>query len=447
MASTTTSKFPLPPQVEKTLDTLHDAGHEAWIVGGAVRDFLAGRAPQDWDVTTDALPERVIDLFGGATVIETGRKHGTVTVVQDGLPVEVTTYRVDGAYSDCRRPDKVRFTRSLEEDLARRDFTVNAVAYDPRRGLRDPFGGADDLAAGIVRCVGEPERRFGEDALRILRALRFAAQFDMEIEPRTAAALRAGRDKLAAVAAERVQVELTKLLCGAAAARVLRTYAEVIAVPLPEIVPAFGLDQRNPYHDRDVWEHTLAVVDAVPPTAVLRWAALLHDLGKPVCFTVDEAGVGHFYGHGERSVELARDVLKRLRFAAADAERIIELVRRHDMPIPPEREPLLRLLRRVGEEGTRDLIDLHRADAMGQAAAYRDRLILYDRTEKLLDDLLAERACFSLKDLAVDGRDALSLGLSGPAVGRALEGCLDAVIRGEVLNERGALLERLKAHE
>lgn len=436
--------MPLPPQAERALDTLHAAGYEAWIVGGAVRDFVTGRAAQDWDIATDALPEQTKALFTDCPVIPTGEKHGTVTVLMDGLPLEVTTFRVDGAYSDHRHPDAVRFTRSLRDDLARRDFTMNAMAYDPRHGICDPFGGLKDLRAGVVRCVGDPHRRFEEDALRILRALRFASVFGMEVEETTADAIRRDRALLTQVAPERVQVELTKLLCGRGAAAVLRAFAHVVAVPLPELAPTFGFEQRNPHHDRDVWEHTLAAVDAVPAQDVLRWAALLHDVGKPDCFTVDENGTGHFYGHGERSLELARAILHRLRFDTARRERIETLVRRHDLPVTAERKTMLRLLNRFGEEGARDLIALHRADAMGQAAAYRDRLTLYDRAEALLDELLAEQACFSLRDLAVSGRDLLALGLSGSAVGRALEGLLSAVMDGQVPNERDALLRYLR---
>ena len=447
MAFMTMDPIPLPPSARQVLDTLHRAGYEAWIVGGAVRDAVSGlREPHDWDVTTDALPEQTAALFPAERVIPTGLKHGTVTVLADGLPVEVTTFRVDGDYSDHRHPDRVRFTRSLEEDLARRDFTMNAMAYDPRQGLYDPFGGAADLRAGLVRCVGEPDRRFGEDALRILRALRFASQFRMEIEGETAAAARRGSAMLREVAAERVQEELTRLLLGPGAAAVLREFGEVAAVPIPELTPAFGLEQHNPHHDRDVWEHTLAVVDAVPDQDVLRWAALLHDLGKPACFTRGADGVGHFYGHGEQSLAIARRILRRLRFDNDRRERIELLVRLHDAPLEPERRILLRLLRRCGEEGTRQLIALHRADTLGQSPMSRPRLARYDEAEKLLDALLNEQACFSLKDLAVDGRDAMALGLRGPAVGRALNACLDAVTECRAPNEREGLLALLRRY-
>ena len=396
--------------------------------------------PTTWDLTTSALPAQTEAVFAGERVIETGLRHGTVTVLLAGLPLEITTFRVDGDYSDHRRPDTVRFARSLREDLSRRDFTMNALAYRPRDGVTDLFGGAADLRAGLVRCVGDPDRRFQEDALRMLRALRFAAVLRMTVEPATAAAIRRNRALLAAVARERVREELTRLLCGPDAARVLADFPEVIAELLPELRPCFRFDQCSPYHDRDVWAHTLAALDAAPAEPVLRWAALLHDLGKPGCFTRDAGGTGHFYGHGARSAALADGILRRLRFDTAARERIVLLVRHHDEPILPERQALRRLLNRLGPEAARQLLALHRADTLGQAACCRPRLAQYAQAEALIDALLAEDACFSLRDLALNGRDLLALGLRGPAVGAALEACLQAVIEERVPNERSALL-------
>ena len=286
----------IPEGVRVLLERLEAAGYEAWCVGGCVRDALLGRTPEDWDVTTSALPEETMAVFGDQA-LPTGLKHGTVTVKTGDGPVEVTTYRLDGAYRDHRRPESVAFTASLEEDLARRDFTVNAMALDLRRELRDPFGGRADLARGLLRCVGDPDRRFQEDALRILRGLRFAAALGLEIEPGTAAAVRRNREGLRDIAAERIQVEFFKLLPGKGAAAVLRGYPEVFGVFWPELLPMVGFGQRNRHHCYDVWEHTLHALDAVPGDVVLRCAMLLHDVGKPACFTLDEKGVGHFYGH------------------------------------------------------------------------------------------------------------------------------------------------------
>ena len=300
-----------PESVRTVLGTLEAAGYEAWCVGGCVRDTLLGRVPGDWDVTTSAMPEETMAVFG-KRAFPTGLQHGTVTVRTHHEAIEVTTYRVDGEYRDHRRPDSVTFTRSLEEDLRRRDFTVNAMAMSLRGELRDPFGGQMDLKNSVLRCVGEPDRRFGEDALRILRGLRFAATLGFTIEQETAESIHRSRNDLKDIAVERIQVELFKLLSGRNAAEILRQFPDVIGVFWPEVLPMVGFDQCNHHHCYDVWEHTLRAVEAVPCDPILRCAMLLHDIGKPACFTMDEAGVGHFYGHGAISRELADGMLRRL---------------------------------------------------------------------------------------------------------------------------------------
>lgn len=430
----------LPPQVHMALDRLAAAGWEAYVVGGAVRDALRGCEAGDWDITTDAEPTQVERVFAGERLIETGLKHGTVTVLLDGLPLEITTYRVDGGYTDHRRPDTVRFTRSLREDLLRRDFTMNALAYHPRTGIVDICGGAEDIAQGIVRCVGAPDRRFREDGLRILRALRFASVLGFRIEAETAAAIHRNRALLQYLAAERVRGELTKMLCGQNAGAVLREYADVLAVPLQELQRMFGFAQHNPHHDRDVWQHTVAVVEHIPPEPVLRWAALLHDVGKPLCFSLGADGVGHFYGHAAKSTELADTILTRLRFDTAGRKRIMQLIRYHDLPIAPEPKPIRRLMNKLGVEAVRQLLALHIADTCGQSAICAGRVETYRQAEQVLDALVQADACFSLRDLAVKGDDLLALGLRGRAVGAALQACLDAVMDEAVPNDRSALL-------
>lgn len=431
----------LPPQVKTALTLLEDAGFEAFLVGGAVRDHIrCGGQAQDWDITTNALPAEVESVFADFRLIETGLKHGTVTVLIDRTPMEITTYRIDGAYSDHRRPDAVRFTRSLQEDLARRDFTMNALAYNPKTGIVDPFGGLEDIAAGLVRCVGMPDRRFQEDGLRILRAIRFASVFGMQIEAGTAGAIHRNRELLRAISAERIQVELTKLLCGAAAGSMLTEFADVIAVPIPELAPTFGFHQQNPHHDKDIWAHTITVVAAAPATAVLRWAALLHDIGKPPCFSLDTDGIGHFYGHAEKSAELADTILRRLRLDTASRRQIMELIQYHDLPLIAEKKPLKRLLNKLGPDGLRRLIALHRADTCGQASICQSRLETYRQAELVLDGILQEAACFCLKDLAVNGNDMLAIGLQGKQVGAALQDCLNAVMDERTPNDRDALL-------
>lgn len=429
----------MPKYVQDVLAALEAAGHEAWCVGGCVRDTLLGREPEDWDVTTSALPEETMALFG-AHAFPTGLKHGTVTVRSSHRSVEVTTYRVDGAYHDHRRPASVSFTRSLEEDLGRRDFTINAMAMDMRGTLRDPFGEQADLKAGVLRCVGEPDERFDEDALRILRGLRFAAVLGLALHPDTAAGIHRSRELLRNIAAERIQVELFKLLCGKAAAEVLRGYPDVIGVFWPEVLPMVGFDQKNFHHCYDVWEHTLHAVAAVPAEPELRCAVLLHDIGKPDTFTVDGKGVGHFYGHGAVSRELADGMLRRLKCSTVFRETVVRLVDWHDRDIPRTDKSIRRALGALGEQDLRRLIEVKRADNLAQAPAFHDRQREIDKAEEILERLLAEDACFSLKRLAVNGKDLIDIGLSGPAVGRALKTLLERVVNGELPNERATLL-------
>ena len=429
----------IPQAVQAVLQTLEAAGHEAYLVGGCVRDILMGKAPHDWDATTSALPEETMALFDHFA-IPTGLRHGTVTVRSGETACEVTTFRTDGDYPDHRHPAVVTFTRSLREDLTRRDLTVNAMAMDVRGTLHDPFGGQEDIRRHVLRCVGEPERRFQEDALRILRALRFSATLGFAIEENTHRALRAKRGDLRYVAAERVREELTKLLCGTDVLRVLLEDTQVLGVVLPEILPCVGFDQRNRHHCYDVWGHTAHAVAAAPPEPVLRWAMLLHDLGKPQCFTLDEAGVGHFHGHHRPSAEMAESICRRLRFDRATAQQICMLVRYHDRPIPLTERAIRRAMNQLGVEGLRQLCAVKRADNLAQHPDYRGRQREIDRGETIMEELLAQDACFSLKQLAVNGRDMIALGLQGPAVGETLQALLDAVMDGAVENERDALL-------
>ena len=428
----------IPEFVKNLLWTLESAGHQAWCVGGCVRDLRLGRTPVDWDVTSSALPEETMALFGERAV-PTGLKHGTVTVRTEDQPVEVTTFRKDGAYRDHRRPETVTFTDSLEEDLRRRDFTVNAMALDLRGTFRDPFGGLGDLERGILRCVGEPERRFHEDALRILRGLRFSACLGFVLEEKTASAIREKKELLRDIAPERVWAELSRLLTGRWADEVLRAYPEVVGVFWPELLPMIGFDQRTRHHCYDVWEHTLHALAAVEPDVVLRCTMLLHDVGKPETFTLDARGHGHFKGHPARSAALAEDMLRRLRVDNATRETVVRLVEWHDRNIPRTDQGLRRALRDLGEADLRRLLAVKRAD--NQAQAHQDLLGEIDKAEAILDRLLAEGACVSLGQLAVRGGDLAALGLRGPAIGRMLDLLLDRVVDGDVPNEREILLK------
>ena len=429
----------MPQEVCSLLARLESAGYQGWAVGGCVRDTLRGAVPSDWDVTTDARPERVMALFG-ERAIPTGLKHGTVTVCAGETHVEVTTFRRDGTYSDHRRPDAVQFSSSLEEDLARRDLTVNAMAMDLRGHICDPFGGQEDLSRRVLRCVGDPLRRLDEDALRIMRTLRFAAVLGFTIEPDTSAALHRRAPLLADIAAERILVEMNKLLTGEYMASVLLAYPDVLGVFLPELLPCVGFDQRNVHHCYDVWTHSVYAAAAIAPDAALRWAMLLHDIGKPDCFTVDEHGTGHFYGHPARSAGLAEAICRRLRMDKKSAQRIVTLVRWHDRDIPRTEKAVARAARQLGEDTLRQLLAVKRADNRAQSPLCRGRAADIDRAEAILDDLLARQSCFSLRELAVRGNDLTALGLRGPAVGEALQKLLDAVLDGSVPNERPALL-------
>ncbi len=442
---TVTNEFDIPHGVLNVLDVLHSRGFGAWLVGGCVRDRLLGKVPKDYDVATSAAAAEVAGAFEGFRVIETGVRHGTVTVISEGIPVEVTTYRVDGEYSDGRHPDSVSFTKDIRDDLSRRDFTVNAMAYSPGKGYIDLFGGRNDLRDGIIRCVGDPDRRFGEDALRILRALRFASVLGFEIEQGTAEAVHRCKGLLSRIAVERVTQEFFGLLCGANAAEVLRSYSDVLAVIIPPCAGMFGFEQHNIHHDRDVWEHTLAVVSAAPPDRVMRLAALLHDVGKPCCFTTDENGTGHFYGHAEISGSIAREVFERyLRTDRRTGERVVLLVERHDEPIIPERRILRRRLAKYGEEVMRQLIALQRADVKGQAEQFvRSRLDELDHAEALLDALTEENACLSLRSLEINGGDLMAMGVpKGPLIGRILHALLGEVCGETLENSNQALRTR-----
>ena len=441
----------LPGTVADLIARLNEAGYSAYAVGGCVRDSLLGLTPHDWDLCTSALPEDMLRVFRGEHIAETGLKHGTLTVIRDHIPYEITTFRTDGAYTDHRHPDSVAFVSDVAEDLARRDFTINAMAWAPGTGLTDLFGGREDLAAGIIRCVGEPSRRFGEDALRILRALRFASVYNFSVDPATDEAARKLAPTLRNVAGERIREELLKLLCGSGAGRILRAYPDILGVIIPEILPMVGYDQQNHHHSWDLWEHTVRALEGVPPEPDLRLTMLLHDTGKPIVRTTDERGEGHYKGHQAASEKIAERVTADLRMDNATRDRVLLLVRNHDIPLRTQsgetnldRAFLLRRLNRFGEKDLRALFMIHCADriATGYSSPEREAARLKERTDAL-DALLAERPCFTLKDLAVNGHDLIAAGLSGKAVGETLQRLLEEVMDGHTENTREALLSRL----
>lgn len=431
------------PRALEVLEALENAGFQTVLVGGCVRDFLRGSTPHDYDAATAARPEEMLEVLKGWKVVETGRRHGTLTIFSNGLPVEVTTFRTEGDYTDHRHPDGVSFTTNLEVDLARRDFTVNAIAWG-RDGLTDPFGGRADLDRGVLRCVGQAERRFQEDALRILRCLRFAAQLGFAIHPDTERALCRQLPLLDCVSRERVAEEFLKLVCAPGGERVLLDYPQAAVQVLPELGPTVGFDQRTAYHCYDVYTHSVKVMGQVRPQRALRLAALLHDVGKPCTFAPDSRGVGHFPNHAKVGAELADQALRRLRLDNATREQVVTLIARHGMRLPAQERVVRRWLARLGPELFFDLMELDRADNLAKRPEMVPSPQHLRQLETVAHRVLERADCLSLKDLAVNGRDALEAGLRGEEIGRALNTLLEDVVEGRRLNDRTALLAALR---
>ena len=438
-------KIILPEKVNSIISCLQDHGYEAYAVGGCVRDSILGRKPQDWDITTSAKPEEVKALF--SHTIDTGIQHGTVTVMLDHEGFEVTTYRIDGEYEDARHPKEVIFTSLLIEDLKRRDFTINAMAYNDKDGLVDAFDGMGDLARKVIRCVGNPMDRFTEDALRIMRAVRFAAQLGYEIEEKTREAITALAPNLSKISAERIQVELVKLLVSAHPDMVRDLYELGITdVILPEFSLLMHTEQNNDHHKYNVGEHTLHSLLLVPADKVLRLTMLLHDIEKPSCKSVDVNGKDHFYGHPEKSAQTARKILRRLKFDNDTIARVSALVRIHDDN--PELTPkaVRRGINRHGLEQYPALFAIKRADMGAQSEKYYERKMEYlDGFEAIYHQILAEGDCLTLKDLAVSGKDLIGVGIEpGKAIGEILEQMLLDVLEAPERNTKEVLLKRLE---
>ena len=434
----------LPQPVEEILRQLNRSGYEAYVVGGCVRDALLGQEPHDWDICTSALPEQVIACFPAHNVYKTGIQHGTVLLRWEGEGYEITTFRTEGGYSDHRHPDQVQFVGHIREDLARRDFTINAMAYHPDTGVVDWFGGQEDLMSGLIRCVGVPEERFQEDGLRILRALRFGARYGFPIEAETAQAMHRCKQQLHYIAQERIFSELKGILVGDGAAEMLRAHRDILTVFLPEIAPMFDMEQRNPHHCYDVWEHTLHAMANIAPAPTLRLAMLFHDIGKPYTFALDEAGVGHCIGHSGVGAQMARDILTRLRCDRETMDAVVTLVEWHDRARRFYRPFTLRLLAQLGEERVRQLLQVVEADVKAQApetvpAKMGLLLVGYAR----VDALRAADACFQKSDLAIGGRELIALGMKpGAPMGVLLEQLFQQVLDGRLENQKDALLAK-----
>ena len=436
----------MPKNADIAINLLQSAGFEAYAVGGCVRDSLLGKTPNDWDITTSAKPEDMKSVFADFHCIDTGIKHGTVTVVIDGEPLEITTFRLDGEYEDNRHPKSVTFTSNLGADLGRRDFTVNAMAYSKMTGTVDLFGGQNDLKNGIIRCVGDPDRRFNEDALRILRALRFASALDFEIEEKTAQSLLKNRALLGNISEERIAKELLKLVCGKGAKRILTDFAPVLFEILPELQPMYKNSHDNPHHCYDIYEHTLIAVESIDPEPTLRFAMLLHDCGKPAVKKFDENGVAHFYGHQRISAEISAQILARLKVSNKFRDEILFLVSNHDRwELYENTEKMPRYLSKFGLDGVLNLLKVMRADVLAQSPEYRYRLYQIADAEETAKNLAAQKPCLSLSELQINGRTLMDIGIpQGRKLGAVLAQLLDEVIDGVTKNTQEALTTRAR---
>ncbi len=437
----------IPVQVNRAIDILEENGHSAYVVGGAVRDAIMNKPAHDWDITTSALPEETMKAFDGFRIIETGLKHGTVTVIVDGMDLEITTYRIEYGYSDNRHPDRVDFTDRVEDDLSRRDFTVNAIAYSPKRGFADPFGGRDDIRNKVIRCVGEADRRFGEDALRILRALRFSSSLGFEIDTETADSIHRNYPLLKNISVERIFVEMSKLLCGDGAGRILREYEDVMFCIFPELLPMKDCSQTHERHIFDVWGHSVKAVESVDPTPEMRFAMLLHDSGKPHCKTTDENGTDHFYGHADISRKIAEDILIRLKTSTAFRNHVCDLIQYHDfVPDKISKKTYRKYIARLGVDTVRELFGIRKADFLAQNPAFFEEG--FRRNEqglRILESIDCEEDCFRVTDLAISGKDIIALGMTpSPEVGAVLDMILDDVMGEKIENTHEALIERAK---
>lgn len=436
----------MPKNVDTAINLLQSAGFEAYAVGGCVRDSLLGKTPNDWDITTSAKPEDMKSVFINFHCIDTGIKHGTVTVVIDGEPLEITTFRLDGEYEDNRHPKSVTFTSNLGADLGRRDFTVNAMAYSKMTGTVDLFGGQNDLKNKIIRCVGDPDRRFNEDALRILRALRFASALDFEIEEKTAQSLLKNCALLGNISEERIAKELLKLVCGKGAKRILTDFAPVLFEILPELQPMYKNSHDNPHHCYDIYEHTLIAVESIDPEPTLRFAMLLHDCGKPAVKKFDENGVAHFYGHQRISAEISAQILARLKVSNKFRDEILFLVSNHDRwELYENTEKMPRYLSKFGLDGVLNLLKVMRADVLAQSPEYRYRLDQIADAEETAKNLAAQKPCLSLSELQINGRTLMDIGIpQGRKLGAVLAQLLDEVIDGVTKNTQEVLTTRAR---
>ena len=434
----------LPENVKLIIDNLNKNNFEAFIVGGCVRDSIIGLTPHDWDICTNAKPEEIKKCFENFNTFDSGIKHGTISIVLDGEVFEVTTYRIDGTYSDNRRPDNVTFTSDITKDLARRDFTINAMAYNEQSGLIDPYGGRNDLSDKIIRCVGNPDFRFKEDALRIIRALRFASVYNFAIDNKTSESIHKNADLLKNIAVERISVELNKLLCGNGAEEILNNYRDVIAVFVPEIKPMFDYNQHTKHHNRDLWHHTTYSVKSIDNNPLLRMSMLLHDIGKPKACKRDDNGTCHFKCHPKYSAEMADTILRRLKYPTDFIETCLTLIKYHDVRFNGSKRQLRHVMSAIGDKNVELLLKIQRADIMAQSDyKHKEKLEKLYLACQAYKEILADKDCFTLKQLEINGNDIKNLGVDeGVKIGKILKMLLSLVIEDKLKNEKSALIKR-----
>jgi tRNA nucleotidyltransferase (CCA-adding enzyme) len=432
----------IPENISMLMSELEKRGFEAYLAGGCVRDGILGKPPADYDIATSAAPSEIKSVFESYKTIDTGIKHGTVTVIAEGgIPVEVTSYRIDGLYSDNRRPDEVTFTKQIEEDISRRDFTVNAMAYSPKRGFIDKFGGAHDLFSQTIRCVGDSEMRFSEDALRILRALRFASKLRFSIDPDTAANIHRCKERLQNISAERIGKELELFLLGNPTELLIK-FADVFSVFIPEIQPSIGFEQHSKYHVYDVWKHTATAVGAAKPDRLVRLALLFHDIAKPDCFRPDSLGAGHFSGHEKAGAQIAEDIMRRLKFDNATIDTVSALIRYHYIAPVTDRVAVKKILSEIGYDRLALLTEVIKGDNLAKHAMCFERVELSSKMREVAEDIVASRECFCLSMLETDGTEIAKTGATGKEIGKILRMLLDEVIEGELKNNYVSLQAR-----
>lgn len=432
----------LPEDVKLIIDVLEAAGFEAYAVGGCVRDSLLGREPNDWDITTNAKPSQIKQLFH--RTIDTGIEHGTVSVLIHGETYEITTYRIDGEYEDSRHPKQVEFTTELVEDLKRRDFTINAMAYNEKTGVVDEFGGIDDLRNGIIRCVGNPRERFDEDALRIMRAVRFAAQLGYDIEDNTKEAIAEFAVRLRNISAERINVELTKLLVSSNPGYIrIAIETGIMDIILPEVSVLMDITQNNPHHCYTVGEHIIHSVENIESDKVLRYAMLFHDIGKGSTKYTTDDGIDHFRGHALISADMTKKICQRLKFDNDTTAKVIKLVENHDLYVESDEKHVRRVMNRLGSDMFPMLLKVKRADFMAQSEYNRDeKQAEADKLQRLYDEIVTRQDCVTIKDLAICGADLIKIGYEqGPLIGETLNRLLDKVMDDPTLNTREKLME------